>query len=127
MTGTSVLASTEPLASPAKESSSPDLEASHLQRKLSSRHLQFVAIGGCVGVGLFLASGSALAKAGPAGALFAFVFLGTILYSVMASLSEMATFIPIPAGYPGFAARFVHPSLGFSVGCMFWFSCKHYF
>ncbi len=35
------------------EASSPD----HLQRKLSNRHLQLIAIGGAIGTGLFMGSG----------------------------------------------------------------------
>ena len=43
-----------------------------LQRRLKSRHLQMIAIGGTIGTGLFIGSGGALAKAGPAGALIAY-------------------------------------------------------
>ena len=86
-----------------------------LQRKLSSRHLQFVAIGGTVGTGVFIASGGSIATAGPAGALLAYVFVGTLVYSVMLSLAEMATYLPISGAFTQYAARFVDPSLGFSM------------
>ena len=36
-----------------------------LQRKLSNRHLQLIAIGGAVGTGLFMGSGKTIALAGP--------------------------------------------------------------
>ena len=39
-----------------------------LQRKLGARHLNMIAIGGSIGTGLFLASGSTIANAGPGGA-----------------------------------------------------------
>jgi yeast amino acid transporter len=94
-----------------------------LQRTLSSRHLIFIAIGGAVGTGLFLGSGSALAKAGPVGCLLAYLFVGTIVYSVMTSLGEMATFIPIPGSFTSYASRFIDRSLGFSMGWIYWFSC----
>jgi amino acid transporter len=93
-----------------------------LQRKLSSRHLQFVAIGGTVGTGVFIASGGAIATAGPVGALLAYVFVGTLVYSVMLSLGEMATYLPISGAFTQYAARFVDPSLGFSMGWIYWFS-----
>jgi amino acid transporter len=93
-----------------------------LQRKLSSRHLQFVAIGGTVGTGIFIASGGSIATAGPAGALLAYVFVGTLVYSVMLSLAEMATYLPISGAFTQYAARFVDPSLGFSMGWIYWFS-----
>ena len=36
-----------------------------LQRKLSNRHLQLIAIGGAIGTGLFMGSGKTIALAGP--------------------------------------------------------------
>lgn len=93
-----------------------------LKRNLSSRHLQFVAIGGTVGTGVFIASGGSIATAGPAGALLAYVFVGTLVYSVMLSLAEMATYLPVAGAFTQYAARFVDPSLGFAMGWIYWFS-----
>ncbi|KAH6643599.1 histidine permease [Boeremia exigua] len=93
-----------------------------LKRKLSSRHLQFVAIGGTVGTGVFIASGSSINTAGPAGALLAYVFVGTLVYSVMMSLAEMATYLPIAGAFTQYASRFIDPSLGFAMGWIYWFS-----
>lgn len=36
-----------------------------LQRKLSNRHLQLIAIGGAIGTGLFMGSGKTISLAGP--------------------------------------------------------------
>ncbi|KAK1021745.1 lysine permease, partial [Friedmanniomyces endolithicus] len=94
----------------------------HLQRRLQSRHLQMIAIGGTIGTGLFIGSGGALANAGPAGALIAYAFVGTLVYSVMVALGEMATYIPISGAFTAYAARFVDPSLGFAMGWIYWFS-----
>ncbi|GAM82393.1 hypothetical protein ANO11243_003720 [Dothideomycetidae sp. 11243] len=94
----------------------------HLQRRLQSRHLQMIAIGGTIGTGLFIGSGSALATAGPAGALISFAFVGTLVYSVMVALGEMATFLPISGAFTAYATRFVDPSLGFAMGWIYWFS-----
>jgi yeast amino acid transporter len=71
---------------------------------------------------LFIGSGTAIAESGPAGALIAYLFVGTIVYSVMTSLGEMATYIPIPGAFTSYAARFVDPSLGFAMGWIYWFS-----
>jgi len=95
-----------------------------LQRGLSGRHLNFIAIGGAIGTGFFIGSGAALAKAGPVGCLIAFVFVGTILWTVMVSLSEMATYLPTAGAFSAYATRFVDPSLGFALGWLYWFSCR---
>jgi amino acid transporter len=78
--------------------------------------------GGTIGTGLFIGSGGAIAKSGPAGALIAYMFVGTIVYSVITSLGEMATYIPISGAFTNYAARFIDPSLGFSMGWIYWFS-----
>jgi amino acid permease len=94
-----------------------------LDRGLSQRHLNFIAIGGTIGTGFFLSSGTALAKAGPVGCLISYVFIGTVLWSVMVSLSEMATYIPTAGAFSVYATRFVDPALGFALGWLYWFSC----
>lgn len=78
--------------------------------------------GGTIGTGLFIGSGESLSKSGPAGALIGFAFLGSIVFSVVVSLGEMATYIPIAGAYTTYATRFVDPSLGFAMGWIYWFS-----
>lgn len=81
-----------------------------------------IAIGGTIGTGLFIGSGSAIATAGPVGALIAYIFIGTVVYSVMISLAEIATFIPVAGAFTTYATRLVDPSLGFAMGWIYWFS-----
>ncbi|KAK1989128.1 amino acid permease [Colletotrichum cereale] len=97
-------------------------ETGGLHRTLHSRHLQFIAIGGTIGTGLFLGSGKAIATSGPVGTLLAFVFVGSIVYSVMTALGEMATYMPVPGAFTSYASRFIDPTLGFAMGWMYWFS-----
>ena len=54
-----------------------------LHRKLKSRHLQMIAIGGIIGPGLLVGSGNALKLAGPAGILISFSLVGIIVFFVM--------------------------------------------
>jgi yeast amino acid transporter len=93
-----------------------------LERGLNSRHLQFIAIGGTVGTGLFLGTGGALAQAGPVSLLIAFIFIGLVVYSVMSALGEMASYIPVPGAFTAYASRFVDPTLGFAMGWIYWLS-----
>lgn len=97
-------------------------ETAQLKRRLQSRHLQFIAIGGTIGTGLFIGSGSAIANAGPAGALIAYAFVGTLVYSVMVALGEMSTYLPVSGAFIVYASRFVDRSLGFAMGWIYWFS-----
>lgn len=93
-----------------------------LDRALLSRHLQFIAIGGTIGTGLFLGTAGALATAGPVSLIIAFAFIGTVVYSVMVSLGEMAAFMPVAGSFTVYATRLVDPALGFSMGWLYWFS-----
>lgn len=96
--------------------------AGDLTRALTSGHLQFIAIGATIGTGLFLGMGGALAKAGPGSLLIAFVFISTVLYSVMVSLGEMAAYIPVAGSFTVYAGRFLDPSFGFALGWLYWFN-----
>lgn len=78
--------------------------------------------GGTIGTGLFIGSGAAVATAGPVGALIAYIFVGSIVFSVMAALGELATYLPIPGAFTAYATRLVDPSLGFAMGWIYWFS-----
>jgi amino acid permease len=93
-----------------------------LERSIGSRQLSMIAIGGAIGTGLFFASGSAIAQAGPGGALLAYAIMGVAVYFMMQSLGEMATQLPIAGSFEAYAERFVDPSLGFAVGWNYWLS-----
>jgi len=94
----------------------------HLERKLKTRHLTMIAIGGTIGTGLFLASGTTIHDAGPGGAIAAYLIAGIMVYFLMASLAEMAAFIPISGSFSTYSARFVDPALGFAVGWNYWYN-----
>ncbi|KIL62344.1 hypothetical protein M378DRAFT_193221 [Amanita muscaria Koide BX008] len=88
-----------------------------VQRRLTQRH-----IAGTIGTGLFLGSGGALAKAGPLGALIAYVLVGTVAYSTVCSVGEMTTWAPVSGTFPHFAARWVDPAFGFAVGWNYFYT-----
>lgn len=96
-------------------------EGHNLHRDLKARHITMIAIGGALGTGLIIGSGSALATAGPGSIFIAYAFVGLIVYMVMCALGEMATWIPMPDGFSGYASRFVDPCLGFAVGWTYFF------
>ena len=85
-----------------------------LQQRLKSRHLQMIAIGGAIGTGLFVGSGTALRTAGPAGILIGWGLTGTMIYSMVMSLGELSVVFPISGGFTTFATRFIDESFGFA-------------
>lgn len=97
-------------------------EETHLKRKLKSRHLTMISIGGAIGTGLFLSSGSAIHTAGPGGALLGYMLVGAMVYFVMTSLGEMAAYMPTSGSFSSYASKFVDPAFGFSIGWLYWFN-----
>lgn len=87
-----------------------------LERGLEARHITMIAIGGAIGTGLIIGTGSALATSGPGSVFISYLIIGFVVFLVMAGLGEMAAWLPISAGFTGYAARFCDPSLGFSLG-----------
>ena len=93
-----------------------------VKRGLKSRHVSMIALGGCIGTGLFVASGSAISTAGPGGALVAYGLMGMMVYFLMTSLGEMATNMPISGSFAAYSAKYVDPALGFAMGWNYWFN-----
>jgi len=91
-----------------------------LHRKLSARHIAMIAIGGSIGSGIFIASGTAIHMAGPGGALLAFSLIGLMVYFLMTSLGEMSTLIPCTGSFCDYATRFVDPAFGFAMSYNYW-------
>ncbi|KAF2763170.1 AAT family amino acid transporter [Pseudovirgaria hyperparasitica] len=91
-------------------------DPAQLSRRLKGRHLQMIAIGGSIGTGLFIGSGSALAKGGPASLVLAFGLIGIMLYCTVHALGEMAVMYPVSGSFATFSSRFIDPAWGFAMG-----------
>jgi amino acid transporter len=89
---------------------------SGLSRHLKGRHLQMIAIGGSIGTGLFVGSGSALANGGPASLIIAYGIIGFMLYTTVHALGEMAVLFPIAGSFSAYSTRFLDPAWGFAMG-----------
>ncbi len=96
------------------------LNKENLNRNLKSRHVQMIAIGGSIGVGLFLYSSKTIQLAGPA-VLLTYVLVGLITYVIMRSLGEMAVKYPISGSFSAYANEFLSPGMGYITGWSYWF------
>lgn len=95
----------------------------NLNKSLKKRQLQMIALGGCVGSGLFIGSGPALATGGPAALLIGWAVVSSFLYCTMQSLAELAAVFPVSGSFATYSTRFVDPSWGFAIGwnyALFW-------
>src|SRR3989338_4429361 len=95
---------------------------SELRRHLSTRHLSMIALGGTLGTGIFLTSGSALYIAGPLGAIFAYCMMGMMVYLLMNSLGEMSAYRPVSGSFCEYAIDYVSKPFGFMMGYNYWFN-----
>ncbi|PAV22798.1 amino acid permease [Pyrrhoderma noxium] len=93
-----------------------------LQRQLKNRHMTMISIGGVIGTGLFLGTATGLANGGPLGLLLAYLVVGSLCYSVMVSLGEMISYLPVAGGHIKLAERFVDPAFSFALGWNYWYN-----
>jgi amino acid transporter, AAT family len=91
-----------------------------LHRGLENRHVQMIAIGGTMGVGLFLGSVTAIQKAGP-GLVVSYAIGGLVLFLIMCALGELLLYRPVSGSFATYAAEFVGPWAGFMTGWSYWF------
>ncbi|KAF2160226.1 hypothetical protein M409DRAFT_70580 [Zasmidium cellare ATCC 36951] len=101
-----------------------DLSGGHqLERGLKSRHIQFFALGGAIGTGLFVGSGAILNTVGPAPLFMAYLSMMLVVWIVMNDLAEMVTYLPLKGiSIPYFVNRFVDESLAFADGWNYWYA-----
>ncbi|KAI1324396.1 amino acid permease/ SLC12A domain-containing protein [Xylariaceae sp. FL0255] len=87
-----------------------------LDRSMKPRHLHMIAIGGSIGAGFFVGSGSALRTGGPGWLLIDFLIIGVMVFNVVYALGELAVMYPVSGGFYTYANRFIDPSWGFAMG-----------
>jgi AAT family amino acid transporter/D-serine/D-alanine/glycine transporter len=78
-----------------------------------------MAIGGAIGVGLFLGSGKAINNAGPA-VLLCYVLCGAVVFVMLRALGEMAMHKPISGSFASYAGEFIGPWAGYVTGWTYW-------
>lgn len=90
-----------------------------LERGLSNRHIQLIALGGAIGTGLFLGVGPAVVLAGPS-VILGYAIAGMIAFFIMRQLGEMAVEEPVSGSFSHFANKYWGNFAGFASGWNYW-------
>lgn len=92
-----------------------------LQRSLSLRQMQMMAIGGSIGTALFVTIGTGLTQGGPGSLLIAFAIYSCFIACVNNCMAEMAIFMPVPGSFVRMGSKWVDEAFGFMLGWNFFF------
>lgn len=90
-----------------------------LQKSLSNRHLQLIAIGGAIGTGLFMGSGKTISLAGPS-ILFIYMLIGLMVFFVMRALGELLLSNLEYKSFIDFTTDLIGPWAGYFIGWTYW-------
>ncbi|RID82211.1 amino acid permease [Peribacillus asahii] len=91
-----------------------------LKRGLEARHIQMIALGGTIGVGLFMGSASTIKWTGPS-VMLAYAIAGLFIFFIMRSMGEMLYLEPTTGSFATFASNYIHPLAGYMTAWSNWF------
>jgi AAT family amino acid transporter len=97
----------------------PNESAEGYERGLGSRQVQMIAIGGAIGVGLFLNAGANIAKAGPS-LILMYAVAGVIIFFIMRALGELLLYRPVSGSFAEYSREFLGPFFGYFTGWTYW-------
>lgn len=92
-----------------------------LKHDLKTRHVTMISIGGVIGAGLFIGSGTMIMSAGP-GALISYIIAGLMIVLIMRMLGEMAVVNPDSGSFATYAQQAFGPWAGYTIGWLYWFN-----
>lgn len=108
---------TERQADPAGKLDAPE----KLQRGLSERHIQMIALGGAIGTGLFMGAGKNIAVSGTS-ILIIYMLVGFFMYMVMRAMGELLLTKLDYRSFADFVADYLGPKASFFLGWSYWLS-----
>ncbi|MFJ7952498.1 amino acid permease [Lysinibacillus sp. NPDC096418] len=91
-----------------------------LQRGLEARHIQMIALGGTIGVGLFMGSASTIQWTGPS-VMLAYAISGVFVFFIMRAMGEMLYVEPNTGSFATFGYKYIHPLAGYLTVWSNWF------
>ena len=88
------------------------MDNNELHRGLSARQIRMIALGGTIGVGLFMGATSTIKWTGPS-VIFAYLIAGIFLFLIMRAMGEMIYLNPTTGSFATFASDYIHPAAGY--------------
>lgn len=96
------------------------MEERELTRGLKARHIELIALGGTIGVGLFMGSASTIKWAGPS-VLLAYALAGLVMFFVMRIMGEMLYLEPVTGSFATYGHKYISPWAGYITAWCYWF------
>lgn len=96
------------------------MKEKELNRGLKARHIELIALGGTIGVGLFMGSASTIKWAGPS-VMIAYGLAGIIMFFVMRIMGEMLYLEPVTGSFATYAHKYISPFAGYLTAWCYWF------
>lgn len=89
-------------------------------KKLASRHITMITLGGIIGASLFVGSGNVIRSVGPA-ALVSYLIGGVLVFLAMRMLGEMAAARPTTGSFMEYARVGLGDWAAYFVGWLYWY------
>lgn len=107
---------------PQNEFNNPALavEEAGYHKALKPRQVQMIAVGGTLGVGLFMGTGGRLHTGGP-GLFLVYAFCGVFVFFILRALGELVVHRPSSGSFASYAREFLGEKAAFVAGWMYSF------
>jgi len=95
-------------------------ETKKMERGLKPRHVEMIALGGTIGVGLFMGSASTIQTAGPS-VLLCYALAGVVMFFIMRIMGEMLYYEPVTGSFATYGHKYISPFAGYLTAWGYWF------
>lgn len=96
------------------------MENNKMERGLKPRHVEMIALGGTIGVGLFMGSASTINIAGPS-VLLCYALAGLVMFFIMRIMGEMLYLEPVTGSFATYGHKYISPYAGYLTAWCYWF------
>lgn len=90
------------------------------RRSFTPRQIHVLSLGGQIGAGLFITTGTNLLNGKPGSLVLGFVVVCMCVWGMLQTVSEMSISFPVSGNFIEYADRFVDPALSFAAGTSMW-------